>query len=446
MNIKGILKDKETRQKILNLIYSIGAVAVFNLITQIAYWYFKHRLGDESHGVILSVISLIAITAGTFGYAVNCARMLGLEKGRTNNGDYNLILLAMGFLGSLIGIGYLFQLGITSPVYLILYVVLMYTTMIRYYADVEFRLNVNFFRYMIFYLLISLGYVAGLFVFKLTGIWMLTLILGESLAFLYVLCCGSIFRAPFLKPSEHFRPILASIWFLLISTLIENVALHADRIVLLAITGEGEYVSTYYIASLAGKIIAMLTVPINSLIISYLVRYKGGLTRKLWTVVIGVAIIGGVLGFLGCMLISPVLINLLSLPAPMEALKTALTSDSPVKALLDQFFFNDSVEAIKYMLPAVLGQIFYFVSGVLALILLRFKGEKKQFIFNTAYAVEFFAVVIVGTLLGDLNGFVWAIVIANAVRFVAAIVWGFLGKKKPPENTEAVEANAQPEA
>ena len=437
MNIKGILKDKETRQKILNLIYSVGAVAVFNLITQIAYWYFKHQLGDESHGVILSVISLIAITAGTFGYAVNCARMLGLEKGYTNNGDYNLILLAMGFIGSLIGIGYLFQLGITNPLYLALYVVLMYTTMIRYYADVEFRLNVNFFRYMIFYLLISLGYVVGLFVFKVTGIWMLALILGEALAFLYVLIRGSIFRAPFFKPSEHFRPILASIWFLLISTLIENIALHADRIVLLAITGEGQYVSTYYIASLAGKIIAMLTVPINSLIISYLVRYKGGLTKKLWTLVIGAALVGGVLGFLGCMLISPILINLLSLPAPMEAIKAALGSESPIKALFDQFFFNKSSEAIKYMLPAVLGQIFYFVSSVLTLILLRFKGEKKQFVFNAAYAVEFFAIVIAGTLLGGLNGFVWAIVLANALRFVAAILWGFLSKKKKDETVAA---------
>lgn len=439
MNIKNLFKEKENRQKIFNLIYSVGAVAIFNLITQIVYWYFKQKLGEQQHGVILSVISLIAITAGTFGYAVNCARILGLEKGRTNNGDYNCILLALGFLGSLIGVTYLFQLNIATPISVLLYVVLLYMTMLRYYADVEFRLHVNFFRYMIFYLLISLGYILGLFVFRISGQWMTALIIGETFAFLYVLIRGSIFRAPFWKPSDQFRPILASIWFLLLSTFIENVALHADRIVLLAVTGQGEYVSLYYIASLAGKIIAMLTVPINSLIISYLVRYKGGLTKKLWSVIILLVLVFGGLGFLGCMLLSPVLINLLTLPAPMEAIRTAFASDSPFSALANLLFFNRSAEAMNYLLPAVLGQIFYFVSGVLALILLRFKGEKKQFIFNAAYAVEFFAIVIGGTLLKGLNGFVWAIVFANAIRFVAAIIWGFISKKSNPAEPNTPE-------
>ena len=71
------------------------------------------------------------------------------------------------------------------------------------------------------------------------------------------------------------------------------------------------------------------------------------------------------------------------------------------------------------------------------MVLLRFKGEKKQFVFNAAYAVEFFAIVIAGTLLGGLNGFVWAIVLANALRFVAAILWGFLNKKKKDETAVA---------
>ena len=413
MNIKGLLKDKETRQKILNLFYSVGAVAVFNLITQIAYWYFKRRLGDEAHGEILSVISLIAITAGTFGYAVNCARILGVEKGRTNNGDFNLILLAMGLLGSMIGIGYLFYLGLATPLSIFLFILLSFATMLRYYSEVEFRLNTNFFRYMIYYLLISVGYVAGLFLFRLSGQWMLALIVGELMAFVYILFRGTIFRRPVFKLSPQFGAILGSIWFLLISTLIENVALHADRIVLLAITGKGEYVSTYYIASLAGKIIAMLTVPINSLVISYLMRYKGGLTKKLWSVVIFASLILGFIGFLGCILVSPLLIHILT--------------------------GGESEEAMKYMVPAILGQIFYFVSGVLVLILLRFKGEKKQFALNAAYAVVFFALVIAGTLMGDLTGFVWAIVVANAIRFAAAVIWGFLGKKKQSGPTPVSE-------
>ena len=75
--------------------------------------------------------------------------------------------------------------------------------------------------------------------------------------------------------------------------------------------------------------------------------------------------------------------------------------------------------------------------------LLRFKGEKKQFFFNGAYAVEFFACVAVGTVLGGLSGFVWSILIANALRFVAAVIWGFFGKKKDeiPVVTEESSGN-----
>ena len=63
------------------------------------------------------------------------------------------------------------------------------------------------------------------------------------------------------------------------------------------------------------------------------------------------------------------------------------------------------------------------------IILLRFKGEKKQLFFNGSYAIVFFACVAVGTALWDLTGFVWSIVVANALRFFAAILWGFLRKK-----------------
>ena len=148
--IKDLL-SAENKSKVLNLIYSIGAAAIFNMVIQLlVYPYFERRLGSDRYGVALSVLSLIAITAGTCGYAVNCSRLLGVEKGRTDNGDYNLILLFMGILGSIIGISYLFYLQIATPLSILLYVALMFTTMLRYYAEVEFRISTNFFRYMVY--------------------------------------------------------------------------------------------------------------------------------------------------------------------------------------------------------------------------------------------------------------------------------------------------------
>ncbi len=416
MDVKELLKNKENKTKILNLCYSIGAAAIFNMVIQfLIYPDFERRLGADRNGVALSIISLIAITAGTCGYAVNCSRLLNVEKNRTNSGDYNLILLFMGILGSFIGIGYLYFLELATPLSIFLYILLMVTTMLRYYAEVEFRIKTDFLRYMIYYILISVGYAIGLLIFHISGQWMLTLILGESLAFFYVCIRGTIFRPPFFKKTENFFPILSSIGFLFVSALIDNITLHADRILLLAITQDGAAVTLYYIASLVGKIVSMLTLPINSLIISYLVRYRGDLTKKIWCVAIIIAFIFGLIGFLGCIIVSPWLIR---------------------------FLYPDTLaEVSKYVAPAILGQIFYFVSGVLMMILLRFKGEKKQFVFNSAYAVEFFGCVAIGTVIGGLNGFVYSILIANAIRFIATIIWGFLGKKKPSATEPSAISN-----
>ena len=411
--LKVLLKP-ENRRKILDLIYSIGATGVFNLVIQVVLYPTFYKVLNESagiegksdgpYGVALVIISFIAITAGTFGYAVNCSRILGTEKGLTKNADYNFILLIMGIVGSIIGIVYIYNKGYTSPLPLILYVFLMFSTMLRYYSEVEFKINTNFFRYMIYYLLISAGYALGLIVFFPTGEWMLPLIIGESLAVLFVVIFGKIYRKPIIKPTKDFLPVLSSVGLILPSVFIDNITLHADRILLLEITKSGAYVEMYYAASLMGKVIAMLTQPINAIMISYLVRYKGGLTRKLWVLVVGAASAFGIVGFAGCLLTSPIVIGIL------------------YKGMFEKL--------TPYLVPAILGQVLYFVSGMLMMILLRFKGEKKQLILNASYAVVFFACVAVGTVIGNLTGFVYGILIANGLRFAAAVIWGFLGKKK----------------
>ncbi len=402
---KKVIATRENWDKIKNLIYSVGGVAIFNMVIQfLVYPAFERRLGADGYGVALSLISLIAIISGTCGYAVNCSRLLGLERGRTNSGDYNIILLIMGVICSGIGAIYLASLKIATPLSITLYILLIVATMLRYYSDVEFRINVNFFRYMIFYILISVGYIAGLWLFHLSGQWMLALLVGEVFSIAYVCIFGRIYRPPFFKKTRDFAAAFTSISFLFMSSLIDNVTLHADRILLLAITGSGAAVSTYYIASLVGKLVALLTVPINSLIISYMVKYKGALTKKMWALIIAGSLAFGLVAFVGCMIVSPFLIKILYS-------KEHLASVS------------------KYLVGAIAGQIFYFASGVLMTALLKFKGEKKQFVFNVSYAVVFFTGVILGTSAYGLDGFVIAVLAANALRFAGAVIWGFFEKK-----------------
>ncbi|MBQ7384718.1 MAG: hypothetical protein IJV72_08025, partial [Clostridia bacterium] len=153
-----------------------------------------------------------------------------------------------------------------------------------------------------------------------------------------------------------------------------------------------------------GKVVAMLSVPINSIIISYLIKYDGSLSKKLWSLASAAACVLGALAFGGCTLVSPFLLKIL--------------------------YPDLYIQAAPYIAPAILGQVFYFISGVLLVILLKFRGEKMQFLFNLGYAIEFFAIVIAGTALWGLDGFVYSALAANAIRFVAVIVWGFITTRK----------------
>ena len=396
---------KNNKKKIKDLFLSIGATAVFNMVIQFAMYPFLERnLGKENYGVALSVLSIVAILAGTIGTAANYSRMVTSANNgiACTNGDYNIILLALSTICGLGGIFYLRYLGISSALAAVIFVTLIILTALRYYSDVEYKINSDFMRYMIFYVAISVGYLLGMLIYRLTGEWMLAFIAGEALGVIFVVFQGTIYRKDVLTPSAQFLPVCKSMGFLLLSTLIDNLTLNADRLLLMIFAG-GSAVSIYYTASLLGKVVAMLSVPINSIIISYLVKYEGSLTKKFWSVAAGGSLVLGALAFAGCTIISPFLLNIL-----YPDLK------------------NDIA---PYIAPAILGQIFYFVSGVLLVILLKFRGEKKQFLFNACYAVEFMAIVIVGTWFGGLNGFVYTCLAANAIRFVAVIIWGFIPSK-----------------
>ncbi len=404
MGIKSILSNSDNRKKILGLFYSVGAIAIFNAVIQFfVYPQLEKDMGAAAFGVALSVLSIIAIANNACGYAAGCARLLGSEK-EQSNGDYNLMLIIMGVICAVIGVVYLYTLGLFTPINVLLYCLLSFFTMLRYYSETEFKIKADFFRYMIYYILISVGYILGVFVFKLSGQWMLTLLAGEMLCFVYAVIRSRLYRPPFFQITKQFKGIFSSISFLLFSTLLENTTLHADKIVLLAITGDGEVVTTYYIASLVGKVVAMLTTPINAIVLSYLVKYKGALTKKLWSIVAIAVSVGAAVVFLGCLIVSPFVIKLL---------------------------YSESYDkAMPYLVLAILGQVLYFASGVLVNTLLRFKGERDQFIFNGLYAVEFFVCVAIGTALGGLWGFALAVVLANGIRFVAALIKGYVGKKQ----------------
>lgn len=408
----------DMKNKIKDLLFSVSGIVLMNVVLQfLLYPSIERKLGAEAYGVALTLIAVISITSNSVGSAANYSRLVSEKTLHPKNGEYTLFLLTGGLVSVAVGLIVLWKVGLFTAANAIFYALLTFVSAFRYYSDAEFKLKGNTLRYFAFYFFISLGYVLGLAVAKWTGNWMTGILTGEVFAVLYAMIRSGIYKKPFVC-SPKAKEVWKSNALLLCSNLFDNLTLNADRIVLLAFLG-GEAVSTYYVASLFGKVVALLTVPVNALLIGYLVRSDAALTKKLWTIFTAVATGIGLLAFGGCLLGSWIILPIL--------------------------YKNLSAAALKIAVPAVGSQILFFVSGVLLIVVLRYAGEKKQFLLNLVYGVAFFLLTVLGTWKGGLSGFLWASVGANALRYLLVVIWGFFAGRPAKSGTKAVDGAVIPD-
>ena len=380
--------------------YSVSGLVFMNAVLQLAvYPIWERRLGAETLGDILYLISLMSVFAVSMGVSVGYARMRKSVSAKTRNTPYmvvlacaSLVALDVAFLVSMLG-GVELDLAET-----LLLGLLMCATMWRYYADVEYKLYLNYKRFFIYYSLIGVGYLVGLLLFYITELWLLALLTGELFGLLYVLLRGRIFiidDEPF-TPELDFAAKLSLTFFgaEVLSTFIFN----ADRIILRSLIGS-EAVADYYVASLFGKTAALLTVPLSGVVIGYLAKYKGVLSHKLMNMITVGAGIGIFLGSAAFTVASNIFIPII---------------------------YPDRLDAVKaYFVSANLSQILYFASNVITVILLRFARSKYQIYVNAAYAVAFVLICIPCAIFGGLRAFCIGLALTCLIRFLFAAGLGY---------------------
>lgn len=83
---------------------------------------------------------------------------------------------------------------------------------------------------------------------------------------------------------ESFKEVFKVVIVLIITDIISNIVFNGDRLVL-KIFIDGTAVTVYYIASLLGKTVSLISTPLNSVIIGYLAKYKGNLNLKFMNLV-----------------------------------------------------------------------------------------------------------------------------------------------------------------
>ena len=156
------LEGREQKKGIaVNTLYTMGGLLFMNAVLQIVITPLLNRMmGAEQLGGLLYITGLVAIICPSIGQALNNSRLVVRRDFDVTNGDYDWLLLGFGLIGSIVA---LFMSGksLESPLMAAGVFLMFMLTVFRYYGDVEYRLNLNYRRYFIYYFLIGIGYLAG---------------------------------------------------------------------------------------------------------------------------------------------------------------------------------------------------------------------------------------------------------------------------------------------
>ena len=391
MKVKRVFADS---------IWSISGLLLMNIIAQfLVYPIWNQRLGNEQYGNVLYMISLMNIFSISIGSGINYAVIKENIGNKVNNIGYNFLMIIATVI--MIPIGYI--LGNLKNINLnnleiILFIILIVATMWRFYADVEYRIQINYKGYFLYYLSISIGYILGIFLFALTGLWPVTLLPGELLGLIIVWKNGNILHFDRL-PTK--RELICSTKFastLCVTNLISNVIFNGDRLLLKNIL-TGTSVTIYYQASLLGKTASLISTPMNSVIIGYLARTQKSLTLKWMNIITVFSLILSLLGTIICTFASHIIIG---------------------------FLYPQNYSTIKnFFIVANAAQILYFVTNIITVILLRYGKVEYQIYVNVAYAIGFFVLCIPSTICFGITGFCIAILVVCSMRMFTAIILGY---------------------
>lgn len=198
------MEKKEQKKRIAaNTLYTMGGLIFMNGVLQLIITPLLNRyMGAKQLGELLYITGLVAIICPSVGQALNTSRLVVRRSHEVTNGDYDWILLLFGVLGSGVAL-FMSRDSISGIPVGIGVFALFLLTVFRYYGDVEYRLNLNYQRYFIYYLLIGIGYLAGFVIYRITDQWLWIYLVGEVAALCYVAVTGSVFHK-FFQRSGHF--------------------------------------------------------------------------------------------------------------------------------------------------------------------------------------------------------------------------------------------------
>lgn len=400
MNIKE--KFPFLKKVSVDFIYTVSAVLILNVVQQILIQPYVNRvMGAEYLGNMLYYLGLSYVFPQYFGVVLGNQKILHKHNEQVTSGDFLAMLGAYGVVAFCIG-GIDAYLRTNDVFFAVEIAVFMFVCTLRHYGQVEYRFNINFKGYLIYFLILSACYLLGLIPFQFTHQWVHIFIFGEIASVLFVVAHGSVFR--FTKLSPMFNKLWGSTTLLVIAYLLSATS-YLDRVVIKATIGDLE-VSQYYAVSLFSKIINMLVEPLATLLLSYLADRKSpGFDLKSFKKISGYGLGASVLLTIVCCIGTPITVFILY-PNLMNA-----------------------VPALN--LPVNIGSVLSFAGRLMMVFLLAEASLHYQFLIRCVCGIVYIVCTVGLSMKFGLTGYVYAAIIANGFCFLFAIACGtYFFKKK----------------
>lgn len=380
---------------IRDIVYSIAALLLMNATIQlIVYPFLLKQKGEEEFGYILTLLAIISILASSLGSSAHYSRIIIDPDGNRANSDYLICLFALLPIAVVVSAVALRIVVPQQKESILLFAFLIWITILRSYCDVNYRIRLDFKGYFRYYALISLGYLLGCLLYRFTKSWMSVFAIGETFSVVSVFFGkDSVVKFNF-SPTPNFKENLKSISYLALSNFTLAVVLNCDRPILLNMI-DGEAVTKFYIASLIGKMISMIIVPLNGVILSYLVKIKQSLSSASVGKLIGLVLSAGVFSVFACVIVSHIYVRIV---------------------------YPEMYESVRQLFwVANTGQVLYFLSSTIMMLLLRVSEEKTQLYINLVYFIIYLVSSVLCTKIFGMQGMLWSIVAVNALKLIIII-------------------------
>lgn len=376
--------------------YALPTFALYFIIQPLIA---RHISGEEN-GLFLALLSLVRFCCNILISPLANLRLLEkqavVEDAQLEEKFNYLFVVAVGI--GVVASGFLSYLYIShfQVLDILLTVLFLCVLFFHDYYSIKFRIDIDFKKVVVDNLLIVCGFFAGLALFWFTRKWQYIFIFGYLFGCVYVaVCTKHLWMTRF---HNHKKPGITKRYCELgASAGLSKATVYCDKLLIFPILG-GVAVSTYNAASVVSKVIALISVPLRNVLLSYLVdRSVVQISQKILRR------------------------SLLLLPIVLFIVYSLFCA---ISFLLCKFLYPMFYgEAAKFIFIIVGTIIIETVAGLLNLLLLKYRSLSLQTWFSAIKLICYILFVIILTLVFKLGlwGFCIATLLTTVIYFILVL-------------------------